>query len=51
MLFLAFELSALGVIGGKGSNLTTWVYENHKRAIGTGLVLVVAWYALWELIF
>ena len=51
VLFLAFELSALGVIGGKGSNLTTWVYENHKRAIGTGLVLVVAWYALWELIF
>ena len=51
VIFLAFELSALGIIGGKGSNLTNWVYENHTRAIGTGLALTVVWYALWELIF
>ncbi|HUV11320.1 MAG TPA: urate hydroxylase PuuD [Acidimicrobiia bacterium] len=51
VIFLAFELSALGIIGGKGSNLTNWVYENHARTIGTGLVLTVVWYALWELIF
>ncbi len=50
-VFLAFELSALGIIGGKGNNLTTWVYESHTRAIGTGLALTVVWYALWELIF
>jgi uncharacterized membrane protein len=51
VLFLALELSSLGVIGGKGQNLTNWIYEDHKRAIGAGLVLMVVWYALWELIF
>ncbi len=51
VIFLAFELSALGIVGGRGSNLTNWVYENHKRTIGAGLVLTVVWYALWELFF
>jgi uncharacterized membrane protein len=47
-----FELSALGILGGRAAgNITNWVYENHWRAIGTGLVLVVVWYALWEIIF
>ena len=32
-------------------NITNWVYENHWRAIGTGLALVVVWYALWEIMF
>jgi hypothetical protein len=27
------------------------MYEDHKRAIGVGLVLVVVWYALWEILF
>jgi hypothetical protein len=52
VIWAAFELNALGIIGGRATgNLTNWVYENHWRAIGTGLVLVVIWYALWEIIF
>jgi len=51
VVFLVLELNCLGVIGGTGTNATNWIYENHKRAIGAGLVLVVFWYALWEIIF
>jgi uncharacterized membrane protein len=52
VIWLVLELSALGVIGGrKVGNFTNWIYETHQRAIVTGLVLVVVWYALWELIF
>lgn len=52
VIWAVFELSALGIIGGRAAgNITNWVYENHWRAIGTGLVLVVVWYALWEIIF
>jgi uncharacterized membrane protein len=51
VVFAAFELSALGIIGGFGQNITNWIYEDHKRAIGVGLVLTVFWYALWEIIF
>jgi len=39
------------VIGGTGQNITNWMYEDHKRAIGVGLVLVVVWYVVWELVF
>ena len=35
----------------RGTNLGTWIYENHKRAIGAALVLAAVWYALWEIIF
>jgi uncharacterized membrane protein len=45
------ELSCLGVIGGKGQNITNWIYEDHKRSIAAGVVLAVVWYVLWELIF
>ena len=46
------ELSALGVIGGRATgNPTNWIYETHQRAIVIGLILVVVWYALWEIIF
>jgi uncharacterized membrane protein len=51
VVFLVLELNCLGVIGGTGQNITNWIYENHMRAIGAGLVLVVFWYALWEIIF
>jgi uncharacterized membrane protein len=52
VIWIVFELSALGIIGGRAAgNITNWVYENHWRAIGTGLVLVVVWYVLWEAIF
>jgi uncharacterized membrane protein len=51
VLWLVLELNCLGVIGGTGQNATNWIYEDHRRAIGAGLVLVVVWYALWEIIF
>ena len=51
IIWLVLELNCLGIIGGRGTNITNWIYEDHKRAIGAGLVLVVVWYALWEIIF
>ena len=52
VIWLVLELNALGVIGGRAAgNITNWMFETHARAIGTGLVLVVVWYALWEIIF
>jgi uncharacterized membrane protein len=45
------ELSCLGLIGGKGQNITNWMYEDHKRAIAVGFLLAIVWYALWEIIF
>jgi len=51
IIWLVLELNCLGVIGGTAQNATNWIYEDHKRAIGAGLVLVVVWYALWEIIF
>ena len=51
VIWAVLEANCLGLIGGKGQNLTNWIYEDHKRAIGAGLVLVVIWYALWEIIF
>jgi uncharacterized membrane protein len=51
VIWLLLELNCLGVIGGTAQNATNWIYEDHKRAIGAGLVLVVVWYALWEIIF
>jgi uncharacterized membrane protein len=51
VVWLAFELNCLGVIGGTGPQGTNWIYEDHKRAIGTGMVLVVFWYLLWIIIF
>jgi uncharacterized membrane protein len=51
VLWLLLELNCLGVIGGTAQNATNWIYEDHKRAIGAGLVLVVVWYALWEITF
>ena len=41
------ELNCLGIIGKTAQNPTNWIYENHKRAIVTGLVLVVVWYVLY----
>jgi uncharacterized membrane protein len=51
VVWLVLELNCLGVIGGTTPQGTNWIYEDHKRAIGTGLVLVVFWYLLWVLIF
>jgi uncharacterized membrane protein len=52
VIWAVLELNALGIIGGRATgNVTNWIYESHQRAIATGLVLVVVWYALWEIIF
>jgi hypothetical protein len=51
VVFLVLELNCLGVIGGTGQNITKWIYEKHVNTIAAGLVLVVFWYALWEIIF
>lgn len=51
VIWLVLELNCLGVIGGTGPEGTNWLYENHKRAIGVGLVLVVVWYLLWVIVF
>ena len=51
VIWIVLELNALGVIGGRAQNVTNWIYEDHRRAIGVGLVLTVVWYVLWELFF
>jgi uncharacterized membrane protein len=51
VIWLVLELNCLGVIGGTGQNATNWIYEDHKRAIGAGVVLLVVWYVLWEITF
>jgi uncharacterized membrane protein len=51
IVWLVLELNCLGVIGGTAPNATNWMYEDHKRTIGVGLVLVVVWYVVWELVF
>ena len=51
IIWAAFELNCLGIIGGTGTNASNWVYEDHRRTIGVGLVLVVAFYLLWVIIF
>jgi|tagenome__1003787_1003787.scaffolds.fasta_scaffold20865961_2 uncharacterized membrane protein len=50
VIWLLFELNCLGVIGGKAAGGLNWVYDSHKNTIITGLVLVVVYYALWEII-
>ena len=52
ILVAVFELNALGLIGGRAvGNITNWIYEDHWRAIGTGIVLAGVWYALWQIVF
>ncbi len=52
VIWAVLELNALGYIGGRtAGNVTNWIYENHWRAIGTGIVLSGVWYALWQIFF
>ena len=51
VIWIVLELDCLGVLGGTGTGGPRWIYEDHKRAIGTGLVLVVVWYLLWVIFF
>ncbi len=50
VIWLVFELNALGVIGGTTANVTNWMYENHKNALITGGLLVVVYYAVFYLV-
>jgi uncharacterized membrane protein len=51
VIWLVLELNCLGVFGRAAGAVNTWIYDDHRRAIGAGLVLVVVWYALWEILF
>ncbi len=51
VLWAVLELNCLGLIGGRAQNLTNWIYDDHRRTLGAGLVLTALWYALWELVF
>jgi len=44
------ELNALGVFGTSPGGLR-WIYDDHKNAIATGIVLMLCWYGLWEVLF
>jgi uncharacterized membrane protein len=50
VIWLLFELNALGVIGGVGQNVSNWMYESHKNALITGGGLVVVYYMLFYLV-
>jgi uncharacterized membrane protein len=51
VIWAVLELNCLGILGGTGTGGPRWIYDDHKRAIGTGLVLVVVWYLLWVILF
>jgi len=51
VIWLALELNALGVLGGTAPGGPRVIYDNHRNAITTGLVLTVVWYLLWVIIF
>ena len=50
MIWAAFELNALGIIGGTAAGGTNWMYDTHKNALITGGILVVVYYALFYLV-
>ncbi len=52
LIVIAFlELNALGVIGGTAPGGLNKIYDTHKDAIITGVVLWVAFEVLWEVLF
>jgi hypothetical protein len=52
VLWIVLELNALGVFGGRAAGRPNlWIYEDHWRAIGTGIVLSGVWYAFWQIFF
>jgi uncharacterized membrane protein len=51
VIWLAFELNALGVIGGTGTGGLNAIYDTHKAALITGFALVVVFYAAVYIFF
>jgi len=45
-----FELNALGVFGKEPGGLR-WMYDDHKNAIATSVVLLLVMYGVWEIVF
>jgi uncharacterized membrane protein len=50
VIWLLFELNALGVIGGTKPGGLNWIYDTHQAAIITGFVLVAVYYVLFYLV-
>jgi uncharacterized membrane protein len=50
VIWAALELNALGIIGGTGTGGTNVIYDTHKAAIATGMVLVLVYYFLYYLV-
>jgi uncharacterized membrane protein len=50
VIWLVFELNALGVIGGTKPGGLNWMYDTHKAALITGFVLVAVYYALFYVV-
>jgi uncharacterized membrane protein len=50
VVWLVFELNALGVIGGFKPGGTNVIFDTHKAALWTGAALVVIYYAIFYLV-
>jgi uncharacterized membrane protein len=50
VIWLVFELNALGVIGGTKPGGTNVIYDTHKAALWTGFILVAVYYMLFYLV-
>jgi uncharacterized membrane protein len=50
VIWLFFELNALGVIGGRKPGGLNWMYDTHQAALITGFVLVVVYYVLFYVV-
>jgi uncharacterized membrane protein len=50
VVWLLFELNALGVIGGTAAGGLNSMYDSHKNALITGFVLVVVYYVLFYVV-
>jgi uncharacterized membrane protein len=49
VVLAVLELNALGKISGRGNTGLNMIYETHKNAMYTGIVLIVAFYILAEI--
>jgi uncharacterized membrane protein len=50
-IWALLELNALGIIGGFGQGGTNVIYDTHQNAIWAGVVLIVFFYVLSEILF
>jgi len=50
VVWILFELNALGVFGGTKPGGTKVIYDTHKAALWTGFILVAVWYVVFYLV-